>query len=128
MAWELTCLELLSCKQQVVGSNPTQSQCNFSSEVLHRVSHGVVCAKCQHFILLAHSDIISWLLSPPRLSGEPYWYFTLSSSKILISPVASLKWICQLNLEVVLRSMSVNWVVQENIRGSTTPHVTALTD
>ena len=39
----------LSCKQQVVGSNPTQTQCNFSSEGLHWVSHGVVGRKCQYF-------------------------------------------------------------------------------
>ena len=31
-----------SRKQQVVGSNRTQAQCNFSSEELHWVSHGVV--------------------------------------------------------------------------------------
>ena len=45
---------------------------------------------------------------PPGPSGEPLWYLTLSSSKLLISPVASLKYICQGNLEVVLSSMSVN--------------------
>ena len=36
---------------KVVGSNPTQAQCNFSSEELHWVSHGVVGGKCQYFTL-----------------------------------------------------------------------------
>ena len=34
-----------------MGSNPTQAQCNFSSEELHWVSHGVVGGKCQYFTL-----------------------------------------------------------------------------
>ena len=55
------------CNQQVVGSNPTQAQCNFSSEELHWVSHGVVSGKCEYY-----TNIISWLLSPPGLSGGPY--------------------------------------------------------
>ena len=33
----------------IVGSNPTQAQCNFSSEELHWVSHGVGGRKCQYF-------------------------------------------------------------------------------
>ena len=78
------------CKQQVVDSNSTQAQCNFSSEELHWVSHGVVGRKCQYFTL-AHSNIISWLLSPQRLGGWPYLYFTLTSPLILISPVANPK-------------------------------------
>ena len=36
--------------------------------------------------------------------------------------------ICQGNLEVILSSQSVNWGVQENIRGSSTLHVIALID
>ena len=59
-----------------MGSNPTQAQCNFSSEELRWVSHGVVGGKRQYFTKLVHSDIISWLLSPLGLSGGPYWYFT----------------------------------------------------
>ena len=48
-------IEQLSCKQQVVGSNPPQAQCNFSSEELHWVSHGVAGRKCQCFTsLLIH--------------------------------------------------------------------------
>ena len=34
-----------------MGLNPTQAQCNFSSEELHWVSHGVVGGKCQYFTL-----------------------------------------------------------------------------
>ena len=49
MVVQLVRSEWLSCKQQVVVSNPTQAQWNFSSEELHWVSHGVVGGKCQHF-------------------------------------------------------------------------------
>ena len=51
------------CKKQVVGSNPTQAQSNFSSEELHWVSHGVVGGKCtcQYFTLSSFKYIYSLL-------------------------------------------------------------------
>ena len=70
---------------------PTQAQCNFSSEELHWVSHGVLNAGNVSISPLAHSNIINWLLSSPGLSGGPYWHFTLSSPSIYICPVVNLK-------------------------------------
>ena len=44
-----------------MGSNPTQAQCNFSSEELHWVSHGVVGGKCQYFTLSSFKYIYIYI-------------------------------------------------------------------
>ena len=49
VAWWLSWLEQLSCKQEAVGSDPTLAQCNCFCEELHCMSHGVVGGKCEYF-------------------------------------------------------------------------------
>ena len=59
------------CKQEIVSLNPTQAQCNFSSEALHWVSHETVGKKCQYFTQLAHSDTTAGFCLPQDLMVGP---------------------------------------------------------
>ena len=70
-------------------------------EKLHWVSHEVVGRKVQYLTLVhSHISLAYFFLTRDLVVGAPCWYYALSFSKISISPVASLKQICQGNLDV----------------------------